>query len=145
MDIYLAMASSLPTSTAQLQHQKIFQAIRDNDLAKVLSLLNSCSNQFRNIVDITNKDNTLLHCAVEEDRYEIVQELLLKKWKLDINAKNLFYGDTALHICAKNNSLRLILLLTKGTISDLPKTRKISQVVGNSNQPGPSREITSKT
>ncbi|XP_026461400.1 ankyrin-1-like [Ctenocephalides felis] len=110
------MGNNLTSTEVQ---QAIFQAIRDNDLTEVQSLFYSCDIQPKNITDKTDKNNTLLHCAVEENRYEIVQELLLKTWEININAQN-DDGDTALHLCAKNNYDRLIhLLLKNGAVSDV--------------------------
>ncbi|XP_026461344.1 acyl-CoA-binding domain-containing protein 6-like [Ctenocephalides felis] len=157
------MTNNLPTYTKIVQHDEIFQAIRDNDLQKVQGLLNSCSVQLINIVDDTNKNNTLLHCAVEENRHDIVQELLLKKWGLNINAQN-EDGDTALHVGAKKNYDRLIhLLLKAGATSDVVnnegetfldivrilaiRTRicKNNYQVDISNQPGSSRIVTGQS
>lgn len=73
------MANNHPTSTAKMQQEVIFQAIRDHDLSKVQNMLNSCCIEPKSIKDSANKNNTLLHCAVEENTEKIVQELLLKK------------------------------------------------------------------
>ncbi|XP_026461394.1 uncharacterized protein LOC113363126 [Ctenocephalides felis] len=160
------MASNLPKSSADVLKEDIFQAIRNNDLPKVQSLLNFCSVHLLNIVDKTNKNNTPLHCAVEENRYEIVKELLLEKWGTNINAQN-DDGDTALHVGAKKNSDRLIyLLLKKGAICDAVnkdgktfldvvkilatqpgfcKSKvKIEKSMDKSNQPQPSGIVTGK-
>lgn len=55
-------------------------------------------------------DNTPLHYATEKNNKDIVEELLLQKWKTDINAKN-NNGDTSMHIAISKGNKELVQLL----------------------------------
>lgn len=96
----------------------LFITIQYDDSKKLRRLLEKGANP--NAIDNKNKQNRPLHFAIEMNNEDMVRELLVPKWKVDINAQNI-YGDTPLHVAALEGHDRFIHLLWEcHAISNIP-------------------------
>ncbi|XP_017984860.1 PREDICTED: ankyrin-2 [Theobroma cacao] len=101
------------------------------------------------IHDATNRNETGLHVAVQNNSFEAFQVLMLWLWRSDcsvreikriLNFKNRD-GDTALHIAASKNQPKIVRLLTEYGILNMKATNSKNLTGQNQHDRGKSKEI----
>lgn len=88
----------------------LFQCILSNDLEQLKKLLRNDTDI--NAVDSSYWRNKPLHFAIENNKEEVVRELLQNKWNVDIDALNA-RGDTPLHVAARKGHYEFIYWLLR--------------------------------
>lgn len=112
-------------SVSELQcNMEIFKAIEQEDLQELRRLLENGANI--NAVNNFDNKNRPLHFAIERNNMDIVKELLMPKWNVNINAQN-SKGDTPLHVAALiYKDVYIYLLLDRRALSNIRNNKDMT-------------------
>eukprot|EP01083_Nonionella_stella_P268442 907471_1 len=89
--------------------EEFYQAIKNGDENMVSFSLHEYSSI--NLLDTAFKNDTVLHVAIQNKQYKILQHLLENG--ASVNSQNPTNGNTALHLCVQLNDIKSVKLLLK--------------------------------